>query len=266
MEKNPPTSRRPGFDPWVGKVPWRRKWQPTPVFLPGESHGRRSLAGYRPWDHKESDTTVWLCITTPHPHLSSKKAGWKAFSNLGILKAWAIHLFIWPCNKRFPVSKKKKGRELWTQTCIKENCCVTVKAETGRTLGRRVASPPALGKQKLLSQPPEGNNMPMPRARASLTSPKPWDIRFCCFSHPVSGTPYSSPEANATTTSQKSHIIAASTFRSLGVSHPRSSPGSRGGGLSLTSWKEDSQDLCTCLRTTTSSMEYLWNLIINSSL
>ena len=43
-----------GFDPWVGKIPWRRKWQPTPVFLPGESHGKRSLAGYSPWGHKET--------------------------------------------------------------------------------------------------------------------------------------------------------------------------------------------------------------------
>ena len=48
---------RPGFDPWVGKIPWRRKWQPTPVFLPGESHGQRSLAGYSPEGCKESDTT-----------------------------------------------------------------------------------------------------------------------------------------------------------------------------------------------------------------
>ena len=47
----------PGFDPWVGKIPWRRKWQPTPVLLPGESHGGRSLVGYSPWSHKESDTT-----------------------------------------------------------------------------------------------------------------------------------------------------------------------------------------------------------------
>ena len=39
---------------------WRRKWQPTPVFLPGKSHGRRSLAGYSPWGHKELDTTEWL--------------------------------------------------------------------------------------------------------------------------------------------------------------------------------------------------------------
>ena len=46
-----------GFDPWVRKIPWRRKWQPTPVFLPGKSQGQRSLAGYSPWGHKESDTT-----------------------------------------------------------------------------------------------------------------------------------------------------------------------------------------------------------------
>ena len=48
---------RPRFHPWVGKIPWRRAWQPTPVFLPGESRGQRSLVGYSPWDHKESDTT-----------------------------------------------------------------------------------------------------------------------------------------------------------------------------------------------------------------
>ena len=45
-----------GFDPWVRKVPWRRKWQPIPVFLPGECLGRRSLAGYSPQGHKEVDT------------------------------------------------------------------------------------------------------------------------------------------------------------------------------------------------------------------
>ena len=39
-----------------GKIPWRRKWQPTPVFLPGKSHGQRSLVDYSPWCHKELDT------------------------------------------------------------------------------------------------------------------------------------------------------------------------------------------------------------------
>ena len=52
--------RRPGFDPWVRKIPWRRQWQPTPVFLPGKFHGRRSLVGYSPRSHKESDTTEQL--------------------------------------------------------------------------------------------------------------------------------------------------------------------------------------------------------------
>ena len=55
--------RRPGFDPWVGKVPWRREWQPTPVFLPRESHGQRSLASYSPWGCKELDTTEQLTLS-----------------------------------------------------------------------------------------------------------------------------------------------------------------------------------------------------------
>ena len=42
-------------DPWVGKIPWRREWLPTPVFLLGEFHGQRSLVGCSPWDHRESD-------------------------------------------------------------------------------------------------------------------------------------------------------------------------------------------------------------------
>ena len=48
---------KPRFILWVGKISWRRKWQPIPVFLPGKSHGQRSLVGYSPWGHKESDMT-----------------------------------------------------------------------------------------------------------------------------------------------------------------------------------------------------------------
>ena len=48
------------FNPWVGKIPWRRKWQPTLVLMPGKFHGWRSLVGYSPWGHKESDTTKQL--------------------------------------------------------------------------------------------------------------------------------------------------------------------------------------------------------------
>ena len=59
--------KRRGFDPWVRKIPWRRAWQPTPVFFPGEPHGQRSLAGYSPWDRKTSDTTE----ATEHAHTIS---------------------------------------------------------------------------------------------------------------------------------------------------------------------------------------------------
>ena len=54
---------RPGFDPWAGKMPWSRKWQLTPIFLPGEFHGQRNLVGYSPCGHNELDMierlTLW---------------------------------------------------------------------------------------------------------------------------------------------------------------------------------------------------------------
>ena len=52
MVKNLPAVRDPGFDPWVRMIPWRRDWLPTPVFLPGESHGQRIMVGYSAWGHK----------------------------------------------------------------------------------------------------------------------------------------------------------------------------------------------------------------------
>ena len=62
--------KRYGFSPWVGTIPWRRKWQPTPVFLPGETHGRRSLAGYSPWSRKQSDT---LSNLAQHLHSAGRR-------------------------------------------------------------------------------------------------------------------------------------------------------------------------------------------------
>ena len=56
--------QRHGFDPWVGKIPWSRKRQPTPVLLPGQFHGQRGLAGYCPWCCKESYYVrlYWLAV------------------------------------------------------------------------------------------------------------------------------------------------------------------------------------------------------------
>ena len=52
-----PQSMGDGFHPWVRKIPWKREWQPTPVFLPGEFHRQRNLVGYSLWDGKEAGTT-----------------------------------------------------------------------------------------------------------------------------------------------------------------------------------------------------------------
>ena len=61
-------SRRSDFDPWVKKMPWRKKWQPTPAFLPGKSHGQISLEDYSPRDHNKSRTWLSNYITTTEHH------------------------------------------------------------------------------------------------------------------------------------------------------------------------------------------------------
>ena len=54
------------FNPWAGKIPWRRAWLPTSVFWPGEFHGQRSLVGFSTWGHKELDTTEQLTLSLPY--------------------------------------------------------------------------------------------------------------------------------------------------------------------------------------------------------
>ena len=80
--------RRCRFDPWVGRIPWRRRWQPILTFLPGKAHGQRSLADCSPWGHKESGRTCQLNnkqhalqelrSRRPHslPHIQRRSQGW----------------------------------------------------------------------------------------------------------------------------------------------------------------------------------------------
>ena len=67
LPANAGDSRDVGLIPRVRKIPWRRKWQPAPLFLPGESHGQWSLVGYSPWGHRESNVTEQP-ITHTHTH------------------------------------------------------------------------------------------------------------------------------------------------------------------------------------------------------
>ena len=78
---------RRGFNPWVRKIPWRRKWQPAPVFLPGKSHGQRSLAGYSTWGCKESDTTE-------HTHTHIIRKDWLHVGYVFFTLTFAFH---WLC-------------------------------------------------------------------------------------------------------------------------------------------------------------------------
>ena len=88
------------FDPLVGKIPWRRAQQPTPVFLPGEFHGQRSLMGYSPSSHRESDMTEWLTHTHTQTHtlpsilISNKE---NHFSYLWLISIHIIDLFFQLC-------------------------------------------------------------------------------------------------------------------------------------------------------------------------
>ena len=95
MVERLPAMWETGFDPWVRKIPWRRKQQPTPVLLPGKFHGWRSLMGYSAWGRKELDTTEQLHFTSlqgflfiglsSHMHFprrySRKKLPYPKFSN-----------------------------------------------------------------------------------------------------------------------------------------------------------------------------------------
>ena len=82
-KESPCQCRRPRFDPWIGKIPWSSEWQPTPVFLPGESHVQRSLMGYNPWGCKELDTTELLSS-----HAGKCHAGLAGLGSHPLRAAW----------------------------------------------------------------------------------------------------------------------------------------------------------------------------------
>ena len=80
--------RRHRWDSWVRKIPWRREWQPTPVFLPGKFHGQRSLVGYSPWGGKELDMTEAIEHPCMHATLT-RSAGATTPSPASYLLLWA---------------------------------------------------------------------------------------------------------------------------------------------------------------------------------
>ena len=92
---------------WVGKIPWRRAWKPTPVLLPGESHGQRSLGGSSPWGGKESDMTEQLS-TAQHFHLHRH---W--FNEKSQCKLFDALLCHGPCVRETHLLWRHLGRTKW---------------------------------------------------------------------------------------------------------------------------------------------------------
>ena len=99
--RNPPAMQETqdvGFNPWVRKRPWRKKWQPTPVFLPGKSHGQKSLAGCSAWGCKESYTTERLSMyTTGWVYREVKPSPQSTFKHVHHLWKFPSFLFIYGC-------------------------------------------------------------------------------------------------------------------------------------------------------------------------
>ena len=80
LVKNPPAMQRPGFDPWVGKIPWRRERLPTPVFWPGEFHGL-----YHQWGRKESDMTSDFHFTLVFTEVQALYGGFTTLAEINTL-------------------------------------------------------------------------------------------------------------------------------------------------------------------------------------
>ena len=92
MVKNHLQCGRPGFYPWVGKSSWRRAWQPTPVFLPRESQGQRSLEGCSPQGHKESDTTEQPSTVPSIPRVRAVVKDSALREKCAIETIWTVHV------------------------------------------------------------------------------------------------------------------------------------------------------------------------------
>ena len=84
---------RPGFNSWVGKIPWSWKWQPTPAFLPGKTHGQRSLTGFSSWSCKESDVTEQLTLEKRQRNRFCKQTFWHMIKYSNVLWSFPNNKF-----------------------------------------------------------------------------------------------------------------------------------------------------------------------------
>ena len=99
--------KRCGFNPWIGKIPWNRKWQPTPALLPGKFHGQRSLVGYSPWDCKELD----MIEHTDKMHIHMKPLQFSSVQSLSRVQLFATP---WTVARQAPLSMLFPRQQCWS--------------------------------------------------------------------------------------------------------------------------------------------------------
>ena len=126
--KDPPCQcrrhKRHGFDSWVGKIPWRRKWQPTPVFLPGKSHRQRSLMGYNLWGCRVGDDRV-----TEHSFQTYRKVERCPFCPWECWEcSWRIGTGSFSPGKFFQVSNGVFAQETTLSPKVTDSVCIRRKA------------------------------------------------------------------------------------------------------------------------------------------
>ena len=116
-ERNLLQCRRPGFDPWVGKTPWRRTWQPTPVFLPGESPWTEESGGLQSKGHKESGTTEWLSTAQHRSDIRREEFGSWIFPGCSGIAPTSLGPSDWPytlwCRETTASQFLVSGLALW---------------------------------------------------------------------------------------------------------------------------------------------------------
>ena len=105
--------RRRRFDPWIGRIPWRRKWQPTPGFLPGKSHGQRSLSGHSPWGPKRvrHHSVIKQQQRILVGGFLARVSVWWWFGGAALAR---VRRMLW--------SQEQQGRRVMVDTC----CCVGI--------------------------------------------------------------------------------------------------------------------------------------------
>ena len=132
--------KRCGLDPWI-KIPWRRAWKPTPVFLPGESQGQKSLAAYSPWGHKELDAAEETALHTYSATPLSSIPTWESSQVIASVKTcsesstWADQVIQEHAQCQTKSSLSEQGKMLLN--CIQSKSKVKIRLEvTGLTCCR----------------------------------------------------------------------------------------------------------------------------------